>query len=150
MGPYLDGRHGNPSSLHQEGREARNAVEEARAQLAALIGADPSEIIFTASGTEADNLALLGAIRASGGHRHLITSAIEHAAVLETCHFLECTGTAVTILPVNGDGLVDPGSLQSALRDQTRLVSIMTANNVVGTLQPIAFSNTNMVGSESR
>lgn len=137
MGPYLDGQYGNPSSLHQEGREARNAVETARAQLAALIGAEPSEIIFTASGTEADNLALLGAIRASGGHSHLITSAIEHAAVLETCHFLECTGTAVTILPVNGDGLVDPGSLQSALRDQTRLVSIMTANNVVGTLQPI-------------
>jgi cysteine desulfurase len=138
MGPYLDGRYGNPSSLHQEGREARNAVETARAQLAALIGADPSEIIFTASGTEADNLALLGAVRAIGGPSHLIASAIEHAAVLETCHFLECSGTAVTILPVTGDGLVDPGSLQSALRDQTRLVSIMTANNVVGTLQPVA------------
>lgn len=138
MRPYLDGRYGNPSSLYQEGREARDAVEKARAQVAALIGAAPSEIIFTASGTEADNLALLGAIRASGGHSHLTTSAIEHPAVLETCHFLERTGTQVTYLPVDGDGLVDPGSLYSALRDQTRLVSIMAANNVVGTLQPIA------------
>ncbi|MGA2629392.1 MAG: cysteine desulfurase family protein [Terriglobia bacterium] len=138
MGPYLDGRYGNPSSLHQEGREARNAVEKARAEVAALLGAEPSEIIFTASGTEADNLALVGAIRAGGGHSHLITSAIEHAAVLETCHFLERTGTQVTYLPVNGEGLVDPGSLRRALRPETRLASIMTVNNVVGTVQPIA------------
>ncbi|MBI4166417.1 MAG: cysteine desulfurase [Acidobacteria bacterium] len=137
MGPYLDGQYGNPSSLHQEGREARDAVEKARAQVAALFGAEPSEIIFTASGTEADNLALVGTIRAGGGSGHVITSAIEHAAVLETCRFLECTGTEVTILPVNGDGLVDPASLKGALRDQTRLVSIMMANNVVGTLQPV-------------
>ena len=138
MDPYLDGWYGNPSSLHQEGREARNAVEKARAHVAALIGAEPSEIIFTASGTEADNLALVGAIRARGGPSHLITSAIEHAAVLETCHFLERTGTQVAYLPINADGQVDPSSLLRALRSETRLVSIMTANNVVGTLQPIA------------
>ena len=138
MEPYLDGRYGNPSSLHHEGREARNAVEKARAQVAALLGAEPSEIILTGSGTEADNLALLGVTRAAEDPTHLITSTIEHAAVLETCHFLERTGTQVTYLPVNGDGLVDPENLRSALRGETRLVSIMAANNVVGTLQPIA------------
>lgn len=138
MDPYLDGQYGNPSSLHQEGREARHAVEKARAQVAALLGAEPSEIIFTASGTEADNLALTGVIRAAGGPSHLITSAIEHAAVLETCHFLERSGTQVTYLPADGNGLIHAESLRSALRSATRLVSIMAANNVVGTLQPIA------------
>jgi len=138
MDPYLNGRCGNPSSLHYEGREARNAVENARAQVAALLNADPSEIIFTASGTEADNLALVGAIRAADGVHHLITSTIEHAAVLETCRFLERTGTQVTYLPVDNTGLVDLESLLFALRPDTRLVSIMAANNVVGTLQPIA------------
>lgn len=138
MTPYLDGRYGNPSSLHYEGREARSAVEKARAQVAALLGAQPAEIIFTASGTEADNLALAGAARAAEGVSHLITSTIEHAAVLETCRFLERMGTPVTYLPANGDGLVDPESLRRTLRADTRLVSIMAANNVVGTLQPIA------------
>lgn len=138
MEPYLDGVYGNPSSLHREGREARSAVEKARAQVAALLGAEPSEIIFTASGTEADNLALVGVIRAAGGGHHLITSRFEHAAVLETCNFLERTGSQVTYLPVDRDGLVDLGSLLNALRADTRLVSVMTANNVVGTLQPIA------------
>jgi len=138
MRPYLDGQFGNPSSLHFEGREARSAVEEARAQVAAILGAEPSEIIFTASGTEADNLALVGAIQAAGGGYHVITSTIEHAAVLETCHFLERSGTQVTYLPADGDGLVAPASLRRALRAETRLVSIMAANNVVGTLQPIA------------
>jgi cysteine desulfurase len=138
MEPYLDGVFGNPSSLHHEGREARSAVEKARAQVAALLGAEPSEIIFTGSGTEADNLALVGANRAAGGGHHLITSTFEHAAVLETCHFLERTGTQVTYLPVDNTGLVDLGSLLNALRADTRLVSIMAANNVVGTLQPIA------------
>ncbi len=137
MEPYLDGRYGNPSSLHREGREARKAVETARAQVAALVGAEPSEIIFTASGTEADNLALVGVIRPAAGPCHLITSTIEHAAVLETCHFLERTGARVTYLPVSGDGLVNPQSLRDALRAETQLVSIMAANNVVGTLQPI-------------
>jgi cysteine desulfurase len=138
MEPYLDGRYGNPSSLHYEGREARSAVEKARALVAALLSAEPSEIVFTASGTEADNLALVGAIRAANGPCQLVTSTIEHAAVLETCHFLKRMGTQVTYLPVNCDGLVDPGDLRSALQAETRLVSIMAANNVVGTLQPLA------------
>jgi cysteine desulfurase len=138
MEPYQDGIYGNPSSLHSEGREARNAVEKARAQVATLLGADPSEIIFTASGTEADNLALLGTARTSNRPSHLITSTIEHAAILETCHFLERSGTKVTFLPVDGEGIVNPESLRSELRPDTRLVSVMAANNVVGTLQPIA------------
>jgi len=137
MEPYLDNVYGNPSSLHCEGREARGAVEKARAQVAELLGARHSEIIFTASGTEADNLALRGAIGASGHPSHVITSCIEHPAITETCNFLERTGTLVTYLPVRGDGIVDPGSLRRELRPETRLVSIMAANNVVGTLQPI-------------
>lgn len=138
MEPYLDGRYGNPSSPYREGREARAAVERARAQLAALLHCEPAEIIFTASGTEADNLALLGAARRARRPVHVVTSAIEHAAVLETCHFLEGTGVAVEYLPATADGLIAPAALQAALRDQTRLVSVMAASNLVGTLQPIA------------
>src|SRR5579862_5429923 len=96
MGPYLGGTFGNPSSLHYEGRIARAAVDKARAQLADLIAADPEEIVFTASGTEADNLALIGAVRASGRPGHVVTSAIEHAAILQTCCFLATLGTKVT------------------------------------------------------
>jgi cysteine desulfurase len=138
MEPFLGSAFGNPSSLHREGREAREAVETARAQVAALLGADPSEIVFTASGTEADNLALAGAVRENNGPSHVVTSAIEHAAVLETCRFLARFGTMVTYLPVDNNGLVDPESLRGALLVETRLVSIMAANNVVGTLQPLA------------
>jgi cysteine desulfurase len=137
MGPYLTGAYGNPSSLHEEGRIARAAVDRARAQVAALIGAEPDEIIFTASGTEADNLALIGAVHASGKPGHLVTSAIEHAAILETCRFLASGGTTITYLPVDADGLVRHDSLLRALQSNVTLVSIMTANNVVGTLQPI-------------
>ncbi len=93
MGPFLGGAFGNPSSLHYEGRVAREAVETARAQVAALIGAEPEEIIFTASGTEADNLALIGAVRASGRPGHVVTTSIEHAAIFETCRFLPSPGT---------------------------------------------------------
>jgi cysteine desulfurase len=138
MTPFLNGSFGNPSSQHSEGRIAREAVETARAQVAALLGASPSEIIFTASGTEADNLALLGAVRATQGPCHVVTSVIEHAAVLETCKFLERCGIAVTYLPVDSQGLVDPARLEEALRPDTSLVSIMAANNVIGTVQPIA------------
>ena len=141
MGPFLGGAFGNPSSLHHEGRVAREAVETARAQVAALIGAEPDEIIFTASGTEADNLALIGAVRASGRPGHIVTSSIEHAAVLETCRFLAASGvkpgTRITHLPVDADGLVGPASLLRALQSNVTLVSVMAANNVVGTLQPI-------------
>jgi cysteine desulfurase len=137
MGPFLGGAFGNPSSPHQEGRVAREAVETARAQVAALIGAEPDEVIFTASGTEADNLALIGAVRAIGRPSHVVTSAIEHAAILETCRFLAGSGTKITHLPVDADGLVGAKSLLRALQSNVTLVSVMAANNVVGTLQPI-------------
>lgn len=137
MVPFLGGTFGNPSSLHHEGRVARAAVETARAQVAALIGAEPDEIIFTASGTEADNLALIGAVRASGRPGHIVTSSIEHAAILETCRFLAESGTKITHLPVDADGLIGPDSLLSALQSKATVVSVMAANNVVGTLQPI-------------
>ena len=137
MSPYLGGAFGNPSSLHHEGRVARAAVETARAQVALLIGAEPEEIIFTASGTEADNLALIGTVRASGRPGHLVTTSIEHAAILETCRFLAESGTKITHLPVDADGLVGPQSLLRALQSKVTLVSVMAANNVVGTVQPI-------------
>ena len=131
---------GNPSSLHFEGRQARELVDRARGQVAALLNASPSEIVFTASGTEADNLALLGVFRCGywNAPGHMITSAIEHPAILETCRFLEQNGIQVTYLPVDEYGLVDPDDLDRAFRADTRLVSVMAANNVVGTLQPIA------------
>src|ERR1700741_3458687 len=137
MAPFLGGAFGNPSSLHHEGRVAREAVEGARAQVAALIGAAPDEIIFTASGTEADNLALIGAVRASRRPCHVVTSTIEHAAILEACRFLESSGTKMTRLPVDAYGLVGPESLLRALQSKVTVVSIMAANNVVGTIQPI-------------
>ncbi len=137
MAPYLGGAFGNASSSHYEGRVAREAIETARAQVASLIGAEPDEIIFTASGTEADNLAVIGAVRASGKPGHIVTSSIEHAAILETCRFLAASGTRVTRLAVDCNGLVGPQSLLPALQSNVTLVSIMAANNVVGTLQPI-------------
>jgi cysteine desulfurase len=131
---------GNPSSLHYEGRQTRQLVDHARSQVAALLNATPAEIVFTASGTEADNLALLGVFRGSSENEpgHMITTAIEHPAIIETCRFLEQNGVQVTYLPVDQHGLVDPDSLVKAFRPDTKLVSIMAANNVVGTLQPIA------------
>jgi len=137
MGPYLGGAYGNPSSLHHEGRIARAAIDKARAQVAALIGAEAGEITFTASGTEADNLALIGAVRASGKPGHVVTTSIEHAAILETCKFLASGGTKITHLPVDADGIVRHDGLLRALQSQVTLVSVMAANNVVGTLQPI-------------
>jgi len=139
MQPYLCRFWGNPSSLHSEGRETRAAVDLAREQVANLLRAKPSEIVFTASGTEADALAIRGALLAAGPKgAHLITSAVEHPAVLACCRRLEREGVALTLLPVDRDGVVDPDSLRRAIRPETRLVSIMAANNVVGTLQPIA------------
>jgi cysteine desulfurase len=137
MGPYLGGAYGNPSSQHQEGRVARAALSQAREQVAALISADAEEIIFTASGTESDNLALIGAVRASGIPGHVVTSAIEHAAILETCKFLASTGTKITRLPVDAEGIVQPEGLLRALQANVTLVSLMAANNVVGAIQPI-------------
>ena len=139
MGPFFDSAFGNPSSLHQAEREAREAIEQPRQQVAGLLGSRPGKIVFTASGTEADNMALVGVVEKLGWQgSHVITSAIEHAAILETCRYLQPRGVEVTYLPVTPDGLVDPNELRQALRPHTRLVSIMAANNVVGTLQAIA------------
>lgn len=137
--PFLTRVWGNPSSLHQEGREAREAVDVARRQVAELIGARREEIVFTGSGTEADNMAIQGVALAAGDRPcHVVVSAIEHPAVLECCRALEQRGVAVELLPVNAEGIVDPADLERALRPETRLVSVMAANNVLGTLQPVA------------
>jgi cysteine desulfurase len=137
MLPLLARSFGNASSQHAEGRKAREAVETARAQVAALLNADANEIIFTGSGTEADNLALIGAVRTGVGPEHVITSPIEHAAILKTCEYLEESGVSITHLPVDSDGLVDTLDLEAALRPETRIVSVMAASNLVGTIQPI-------------
>jgi cysteine desulfurase NifS len=138
MLPYLQVAHGNPSSIHGSGRDARQAVENARRQVAKLIHARPRRIIFTGGGSEADNLALKGiALAHREQERHIITSAIEHPAVLQTCQFLEKIGYRITYLEVDEDGRVDPGALQAVLTEDTVLVSIMMANNEVGTIQPI-------------
>ncbi len=129
---------GNPSSLHWAGRQARAAVDQARQQVAGLLHAAPDEIYFTGSGTEADNMALVGvAEQFAPEDCHIITSAIEHPAILETCKHLQRRGYEIDHLPVTGEGLVEPATLLEMLRPNTRMVSVMAANNVVGTLQPI-------------
>ncbi len=137
MDQYQNGSFGNPSSMHYAGREAHAGVDEARADVAALVGAHPGEIVFTGSGTEADNLALRGVLERSPAGAHLVVTAFEHPAVIETAKHLERLGVDVTYLPVGGDGVVSPESLAAALRSNTHLVSIMTANNVIGTIQPV-------------
>jgi anaerobic selenocysteine-containing dehydrogenase/cysteine sulfinate desulfinase/cysteine desulfurase-like protein len=139
MLPFLDGTLGNPSSIHGLGRDAREGIEQARRQVARLIGARPRRVVFTGGGSEADNLALKGIAFASGKARgHLVTSAIEHPAILETCRFLEQIGYEVTYVAVDEHGLVRPDALRRALTDETMLVSIMMANNEVGTVQSVA------------
>jgi cysteine desulfurase len=140
MLPHVTEFFGNPSSGHHYGAVPRRALTEARTQVAALIGARPHEIVFTASGSEADQLAVRGAVLASDRSRpHVITQVTEHPAVLETCQALQrLHGARVTVLPVDGDGLVDPASLAEALGPGTVLVSVMAANNETGALQPIA------------
>jgi cysteine desulfurase len=140
MRPYLEERFGNPSSAHEHGALARQAVERARAQVAALLGCEPDSVVFTASGSEADNLAIKGVAFARLGHgEHIITSAIEHPAVLGACRYLERRfGYRLTILPVDGFGTVDPEDVRRAIEPGTVLVSVMHANNEVGTLEPIA------------
>ncbi len=139
MEPFLRTQCGNPSSVHTVGRMARQAVEAAREQVATLLGARPTEIVFTSGGTESDNLALKGvAEQLQRRGRHIVTTTIEHHAVLHTCEALTQRGFEVTILPVNGKGLVAPDELRAALRDDTILVSIIHANNEIGTLQDIA------------
>ena len=138
MQPYFCEIYGNPSSVHGFGREARKAVEAARAQVAKAIGAEPREIYFTGCGTEADNWALRGAAYANiKKGKHIITTNFEHHAILHTCKQLEKEGFEVTYLPVDSDGLVTPEQLEAAIRPDTVLVSIMYANNEVGAIEPI-------------
>lgn len=139
MAPYYCYHFGNPSSGHDYGQRAHEAVDRARGQVATLIGARPAEVVFTGSATEADNMAVLGVARALKGRgRHLITSAVEHPAVAAPMAHLAAEGWEVTVLPVDGTGRVAPADLEAALREDTVLVSVMHANNEVGTLQPIA------------
>ncbi|MFC5721026.1 cysteine desulfurase family protein [Streptomyces gamaensis] len=139
MWPYLTESFGNPSSDHAYAEAPTRALEEAREHVAALIGARAGEIVFTGSGSEADNLALRGAVLAAQAtRRHVITQVTEHPAVLETCRALErLHGVEVTYLPVDGDGLVAPSALAAALTEHTALVSVMAANNETGALQPV-------------
>jgi cysteine desulfurase len=138
MLPYLRDRFGNPSSAHPYGVRAKEAVEEARGQVAELLGCSPDEIIFTGGGSESDNHALKGAayaLRDKGNH--IITSLVEHPAVLNTCKSLERNGCRVTYLPVDSFGMVDPRDVRNAITKQTILITIMHANNEVGTIEPI-------------
>jgi cysteine desulfurase len=138
MIPYFHDRYGNPSSIYRIAREARRAVEAAREQVARALGAAPEEIYFTAGGSEADNWAIKGIASASRNKgNHIITSRIEHHAVLHPCEFLEQRGYEVTYLPVDQNGLIDPATLEEAITERTILVSLMYANNEIGTLQPI-------------
>jgi len=138
MMPYLEKDYGNPSSIHDLGREAKEAVEKARRQVAKLINAQPRRIIFTSGGSEADNLALKGVAFADNNKgKHIITTSIEHPAIMSTCQFLEKLGYRITYLEVDEDGWLEPERLKEALSDDTILVSIMMANNEVGTILPI-------------
>ncbi len=134
MRPYYLEQFGNASSIHHYGQHARAAVEKARASVAALVNARPAEIVFTSGGTEADNLGIFGLVQRGD---HVITSTIEHSAVLNTCKRLEQMGCQVSFVPVNGRGEVSPGDVQAALQPNTRLVSIMMANNETGVVQPV-------------
>lgn len=145
MVPYFTEHFGNPSSIYGLGRRSHQALDEAHRQVAQVLRCRPTEVIFTGGGSEADNLAIKGAAfaasqrgRTVAGNGHIITSAIEHHAVLHTCQFMEQQGFAVTYLPVDAAGRVDPGAVAAALRDDTTLVTIMYANNEIGTIQPIA------------
>ena len=138
MLPVLRERWGNPSGIYREAQAARQALDEARDTVAARLDCSPAEIVFTSGGTEADNAAIRGVAAAAAGPGHMITSAVEHHAVLEPLEALERAGWDVTILPVDAEGFVDPAAVEAAVRDDTALVTIMTANNEVGTLQPLA------------
>lgn len=134
MSPYFGERFGNASSIHHHGQETRAAVEDARESVAQLLGCRASEVVFTSGGTESDNLAIAGLI---APHDHVITSAIEHHAVLHATKHLEEIGCEITVLPVDGRGLIDPDDVRAALRPNTKLISVMMANNETGVLQPV-------------
>jgi len=134
MRPYLGERFGNASSIHHHGQQTRAAVERARESVARLLNCRAAEIVFTSGGTEADNLAVFGMVHAGD---HVISSTIEHHAVLNSCHRLEKMGVSVTYVPVDGRGVIDPEDVRRGLRPNTRLISIMMANNETGVLQPV-------------
>jgi cysteine desulfurase len=151
MLPFLSGEFGNASSIHTFGQRARAAVETAREQVAALLNARPPEIVFTSGGTESDNHAIFGVVQSlleSTPRPHVITSAIEHEAVLNTCQALEKQGASVTYLSVSRDGLVDMDALRGAIRPETALITVMHANNELGTVQPLA--EIGRIASESK
>ncbi len=135
MQPYFSERFGNASSIHRDGQGARAAVEHARESVAALLRCKASEVVFTSGGTEADNLAIFGSVQSGD---HIITSTIEHHAVWNSCRHLEAMGRDVTYVPVDGNGMVDPQDVRNALRPNTKLISIMLANNETGVLQHVA------------
>jgi len=140
MLPYFDVQYGNPSSIHQFGRKAKNAIQKARKQVAALIDAEPDEILFTSGGTESNNTILYGITKLQGSHldqNHIITSSIEHEAILQPCKKFENIGIKITYLPVDEHGIVNPDDITNSINPHTVLVSIMFANNEVGTIQPI-------------
>ena len=140
MLPYFRTAYGNASSIYKLGRDAQRDIEAAREKVAAALGAKPSEIFFTSCGSESDNWAIKGTADALGkkGKKHIITSVFEHHAVLHTCEYLEKHGYEVTYVPVNDKGLIDPEDIRKAIREDTALVTIMFANNEIGTIQPIA------------
>lgn len=139
MLPYFTTSYGNPSSIHAIGRDVRKAMDAARKSVAAVIGAQPQEVYFTSGGTESDNWAIKGAAFARRNRgNHIITTTVEHHAVLFPCQWLEKQGYDVTYLPVDGDGLVSPQDVENAIREDTILISVMAANNEIGTIEPIA------------
>src|SRR5512140_2978843 len=135
MRPHLQGEFGNASSIHWYGQQARAAVEHAREQVAALLGARPGEIVFNSGGTEGDNTAIFGVCEAGD---HIVTSAIEHAAVRNSCQAMEKRGVEVTYVGVDARSLVDPDDVKKAIRKNTKLISVMYANNETGAIQPLA------------
>ena len=139
MLPYFTEQYGNPSSIYKLGRDAHSTIKDARQRIAKCLGAEENEIYFTSGGSEADNWAIKGtALRLSEkGKKHIITSVFEHHAVLHTCEFLEKQGYEVTYVPVDEKGLVNPLDIKNAIREDTALVTIMYANNEIGTIQPI-------------
>jgi len=137
MVPFMDRFFGNPSSLHEPGREARRAIEYSRDRVAAAVGADPSEITFSSGGTESNNMAVFGALLANPKKRHIVTTVVEHHAILHAVDFAEQLGFAVTRVPVNENGFVNPTEIESAMREDTALVSVMYANNETGAIQDI-------------
>jgi cysteine desulfurase len=139
MIPYFTDEYGNASALHDFGVRARKAIEDSRETVARFIGAPPESIVFTSGGTESDNMAVFGTfLKNRERNPHIITTAIEHSAVLNTCQFMEQLGAEVTYLPVNAEGIVDPSAIEAVITDRTVLISIMHANNEIGTVQPVA------------